>query len=260
MSCVNWTQVVEWLKLFISPLGAVLGAFIGAYLATHWTEKRRTRREHFDRLKNAIFSPWKADLSFHNLEHPIRSNYGSSLEVRRRKFSIEDNVLFEDVKNHFPDLSREWVNIKRRFGEYYTECSLFAQRIEKILTERTGLHMIINLDVERGFLHDCVRIIFHTLIDRTRTDDSSDKQFKIKKSGDIFELTCNGTTLAQGTQEEMQNCKIAFNEILELSEYKATAKSLVEKIEIIRNDAKKVERKLSQIIEATKLPRDCTYI
>lgn len=260
MSCIDLSQAIEWVKLFISPLGAILGAFIGAYLASHWREKRRSRRDHFDRLKNVIFSPWKADLSLYNLETPIRSAYGSSLEVRRCEFLIEHNILFEDVKNHFPNISRDWTSIKLGLAEYYKECSLFVQEIEKMLTEKTGLDMIISLDVEKGFLHDCVRIIFHTLIDRAKADNSYDRKFKIRKSGDSYRLTRNGTDLAQGTQKEMEKCEVAFNKILELREYKATAKSLLEKVEVIRNDAKELDRKLSQILEETNLPRDCTYI
>lgn len=260
LSCIDWTQALEWLKLFISPFGAILGAFLGAYLASRWTEKRRSRREHFVSLKNTIFGPWKTDLRLYTLEYPIHTSYGSPLVVRSFDFPIEDNILFEDVKNHFPEVSREWVKIKGRVTEYHKECSLFAQRIEKTLTEKTGLRMVIGFEDEKAFLHDYVRIIYNDLVDRAKTGSSRDRKFKITQPSQLHQLTCNGIMVARGTQEQMQTCEASFNEILKMPKNKRIASSQVKKVEIIRNDVKEFVRKLSQIIEETNLPKDCTYI
>jgi len=48
--------------------------------------------------------------------------------------------------------------------------------------------------------------------------------------------------------------------MLKMPKYKCIASSQVKKVEIIRNDVKEFVRKLSQIIEETNLPKDCTYI
>jgi len=135
LSSTDWDQLIEILKSIAAPLGAILGAFIGSYLAGHWAEKRRNRREHFDRLKKFVFEPWASELphSFANLEHPIQSPYGSPLTVPSHEVPAELHILFGCVKNHFPEVFQEWKDIKQNLSKYYEACLAFANNLKEML-------------------------------------------------------------------------------------------------------------------------------
>lgn len=263
LSEIDWSQLIEILKLVASPLGAIFGAFLGSYLASYWAEKRRNRRGHFDRLKSVIFTPWRSELHpfSYNLEHCIQSRQGHPLNVDSHPVSAERNVLFEDVKNHFPDLFHEWAIIKQRFSEYHHQCLLFTNEIKEMLAKKTELPILTKWErKEKGIMQHFVKETYDSLIDLVKTKRPSDKKLEITPTEDICRLRIDNTLLAQGSREEMEKCKFVFKELLEIPEYKRRAEKLIGQAGVLTKDVKKFELKLDQITETTKLPGNCSYI
>jgi hypothetical protein len=133
---MNWEELL--LLLISSASGAVFSILFSRLFIERWKENRRINKKHFTDIKNNCLIPLSNSLS--ELRHyfelgeggPEWDPYNISAELKQenpwwRLFSFKnrfdvDPLLYEDLKNHYPNLYRDLENvetwIKTKYAEY----------------------------------------------------------------------------------------------------------------------------------------------
>jgi hypothetical protein len=131
---------MSWEMLFSIIISILIVALpiISQFLIKQWEEKRRLKEEHFTEIKNRCLKPLLEELkrlkNHFNLGEggPEWNIYNISEELGQeiqwwKLFSFKngfnvDQLLYEDLKNHYPNLYRDLESvetwIKTKFAEY----------------------------------------------------------------------------------------------------------------------------------------------
>jgi hypothetical protein len=134
---------VGWENIILTLLGGFLASFSGI-LVEWWRESRRIRERHFEDIKDRCLKPLLEEL--YNLKGNFE--FGEIRGIWRVQdleeylksdirwweyFSLKNRVhilLYEDLKNHYPDLSRDLQNIETWIRSNYVE---YLQSIHALL-------------------------------------------------------------------------------------------------------------------------------
>jgi hypothetical protein len=155
-----------WENIILTLLGGFLASFSGI-LVERWRESRRMRERHFEDIKDRFLKPILEEL--HNLRGYFE--FGESrgiwriqdLEERLKSdirwweyFSFKNvskvhKLLYEDLKNHYPDLYRDLKNIETWMRSNYAE---YLQAIHGLLKtiEEDQEFKAFSKEFQKGFL------------------------------------------------------------------------------------------------------------
>jgi hypothetical protein len=130
---MSWEALLSIISILIAAL-----SIISWLLIEQWKERRRLKEKHFTEIKDGCLKPLLEELkrlkNYFNLGEggPEWDQYNISEELGQeirwwKLFSFKngfnvDQFLYEDLKNHYPNLYRDLENvetwIKTKYAEY----------------------------------------------------------------------------------------------------------------------------------------------
>jgi hypothetical protein len=127
---------VDWENIILTVLGGFLASFSGIFVEW-WRERRRMRERHFEDIKDRCLKPILEELhnlkgnfeygesrgrwSIQGLEESLKSDIRWWEYFSFNNASKVETLLYEDLKNHYPDLYRDLQNIETWMRSNYEE-------------------------------------------------------------------------------------------------------------------------------------------
>lgn len=96
------TELVQLIKeILVSFMVPLIGVFLGAFLAYHFSERQKRKKEHFMDLKEKIFKPWRSELVVgldydYQLRYEYEANYLHAESWVMRLLNGVENILWEN--------------------------------------------------------------------------------------------------------------------------------------------------------------------
>jgi hypothetical protein len=123
---------------------SLISGFFGGYISNYYRERTRARREHFEDIKSKVLEPIYKYLGYvpsifcfvqedssiiedidsfvnakinHMKEYSIRQNVLNQPAYSNENLSF-DYSLYDDLKNHFPDLTKTYGELEQEIREH----------------------------------------------------------------------------------------------------------------------------------------------
>jgi hypothetical protein len=253
------------ISVVLAPFGAILGAFIGAYFATWFHERRVVRRRHFHRLKQKILDPWLNRLSqeftLDTFQNNISAPYGSPMSTLDRWPGFEKDPLFEDLQNHFRQLVQEWAKFLRELREHDKTSLDFAFDLKKSMEKKTSLQVSDKFEGTGIISHSLIKVLYlRLLIDAGANHPKVDERFNVQESGNTFVLGVPGQSYACGPREQMYRLQDVYFELARSQENQAKAKTIVANSKPVSEAIDRIRFELRRIIESNRLEGNCAFL
>ncbi len=252
------------LGALLTPFGAILGAFVGAYFATRFREMRIVRRRHLGRLKHKILEPWLNIVSerftLNRFLHNIDTPYGRPMSSVNRSLTFEKDPLFEDLNNHFSKLIQRWSDFLQELQEHDDFSLKFAQNLTRFFEKNASLP--VREELTQGvILHTLVSLLYHRLLLEAGGNHTSvNENFKIEQSGETFELRVSGSTYASGSREQMQRVKETYFDLAGVGENRDKAKAIVARSKMLSDNVDSIKFELRRFAESNRLDGNCSFL
>jgi hypothetical protein len=144
-------KILSWENAVFTVLGGLIAGFSGI-LVEWWRENRKLRDRHFEDIKRRCLEPILKrlyDLKGNFVFGESGPEWTGSYEIEKllasdvhwwESFSFKDGfgadaLLYEDLKNHYPDLYRDLQNIEKRLRAGYTEYLQAVYELLKIIED-----------------------------------------------------------------------------------------------------------------------------
>ena len=286
-STVNYSYLTKGgLELFLT----VIGVFFGAFFAFLLGERSRRKWDRFVKLNEKIYEPWLSELKTRyeikriNFDRPrAEPKIGYVIPYSRFtgdryliKYLIEEiEIIFgrnEWLKKYVKkNVLAEWEDFKKNFSDYEKECASFFEKIKQTATKRVQLPFDANSKLVKD--NKCIgpSLIEH-IYNKLIMKESGEKEPHYKGSpwykgvepsierldSGLYklcwvEISQYPDFYAQGSEEEMKNCKNIFKELVDYSDYITKARRLIKKAKEIEKKIKSLRNKIGGIMDLEKL-------
>jgi len=223
---------------------------------------RMARKEHLDELKENVLSQM--------LE--VLDSYGSMLEYTFNKFPERfkstrptQSKLFDVSDKHFPELIKNWKTLEDELTNHCKKCKSLYENIGKRLVKETGLAVCHTFNPSKQpFISESFqKLLWRSMFDKGLSQMAL-SGLHVRKSdyGDAREahvLYWEGTTYAIGGNEEMEKCKVAFEQITEQGDDIGEAQSLLEQKRKLSEKIERIEDTIRDLLELKSYSGSCRY-
>jgi len=227
---------------------------------------KRARQSHLQDLKEFVFKPLLIKLgtltySPNSLLYNVDEEHGEIKIQSKYILQDPDHILFQDLRNHFPNMTEDWEELKKRLLEYNACCLAFVGELSESIAKRAEMtcwdakgpapeRYVTSCYLTMLIYDDLIKDLGH--FKRLTVDPSEDKK-------DGFYVLRNATKYAHGKKEDIERCKSIIANLLESQNNKDTATYLIKQAGELARSIISLERKLKELDLMNKLQGDCPY-
>ncbi|MQY62268.1 hypothetical protein GH146_03140 [archaeon] len=223
---------------------------------------RIERKEHLDKLKEIVLSQMFEVLdSYSNTLEYTFSNFPKTFKLIRPTQS----KLFDVSGEHFSELMKNWRTLGGELKNHFQKCKSLYENIGKRLVKKTGLavHRRFNPSKQPFISESFQKLLWRSMFDETLSQMAF-SGLHVRKSdyGDAKEaqvIYWDGTTYAIGGNEEMEMCKVAFEQITEQVDDIGEAQSLLEEKKKLSEKIEHIEDTIRDLLELQSYSGSCRY-
>lgn len=285
-STVNYLYLTKGgLELFLT----VIGVFFGAFFAFLLEERSRRKWNLFVKSNEKIYQPWlfelKAGYEFKRIKFDLaraepKIGYvipsifpGAPFHIKCLIEEIE--IIFgrnEWLKKHVKkNVLEDWEDFKKNFSDYEKECASFFEKIKQTATKRVQLPFDANSKLVKDnkcIAPSLIEHIYNKLIMKESGEEEPHykgspwykgiKPSIEKLDSGIYKLCWEPSSgdsdfYAQGSEEEMENCKNIFKELVNYSRCITKAERLIKQAKEIEEIIKLLKNKIGELMDLEKL-------
>ena len=173
-------------------------------------------------------------------------------EVYISKSHEIDETLFRDIRNHFPQIIKEWDNLNSKYEEYKRDCKNFVDEVLKIIKNDTFIEDIYGWSA---------KLIYEKILDR---DTKLLEPNPILEDYDYntIKSKSNTYTYAQDSKKEnLEKFILSLNNIIKSDSFCEKTRLLDKESKDIMMMSEKFKENLNKIIHSEKqLTGKCQYI
>jgi hypothetical protein len=272
--------VISLLVSLFLPVAAT-GSAIGALLTAYFNYRSRpvlmrSVERHSEDLRQIAFA-WAQQLPLAGDLEEIGKPYIDTglVEPEPVHTVIEDEFLFEDLRNHVPKeipLLDHWREYKIRLHDFRTKRFALWSEMSKEISSRTGLQ--IDPNFQKGLSTYAIRAVYNGFFKELTAGSKRWKDYinssSISGTTEKSYLTAQGDGLAVGNSNELCSTRDVLVKMIcdipkeigdaKYSDWKDRAKKLLSEKEELDKDANRLLREIRDFSYVPIVPGKCKYI